>query len=91
MSGAVKSVVNTVVDVVKAPLEAVGIIPTVPEPPAAPEPTPLTGLTQTEQANIAQEEAQRKAKKAKSGTQTVLTSPLGATTAPNTAVTKLGG
>lgn len=50
-----------------------------------------TGLTDTERANLAATEAKRKQAKAKSGTKTVLTSPLGATTSAQTAVTKLGG
>lgn len=42
-------------------------------------------------AETAQEEVKRRSKKKKETTQTVLTSPLGATTTAKTAITKLGG
>lgn len=48
-------------------------------------------LTDAEKAILADEEAKRQSKKKKEATQTVLTSPLGATTTASTAVTKLGG
>lgn len=58
-----------------------------------PEPVEVedTTMSEPEKAVIAGEEAKRQAKKKKETTQTVLTSPLGATTTAKTAVTKLGG
>jgi len=50
-----------------------------------------TSLTDAEMSVLADEEAKRKAKIKAKGTQTVLTSPLGATTTAKTAITKLGG
>lgn len=50
-----------------------------------------TSLSDSEKAILADEEAKRQSKKKKETTQTVLTSPLGATTTAKTAVTKLGG
>ena len=86
MSGAVEKLAKTTF---KALTLGAFDQPEVPTVEVAEAETPFT-LTETEQANIAQEEAKRKAKKAKSGTQTILTSPLGATGAA-TAKPKLGG
>lgn len=59
--------------------------------PEVPEAVEDTTMSESEKAVIAGEEAKRQAKKKKETTQTVLTSPLGATTTAKTAVTKLGG
>jgi len=87
MSGAV----NAIVDVVTAPLKAVGILPELPGPAVIQQGETKTGLSEAEKATLSQQEAARKKSKAKSGTKTVLTSPLGATTTASTAVAKLGG
>ena len=87
MSGAIDAVVS----VVTAPLKAIGVLPDAPEPVIIQQGETKTGLSETEKSTLAQQEAARKKKQAKSGTSTVLTSPLGATTTAKTAVTKLGG
>lgn len=87
MSGAV----SAVADVVTAPLKAFGLLPKAPEPLVTQQGETRTGLSETEKTTLAQQEASRKKNKAKSGTKTVLTSPLGATTTASTAVSKLGG
>jgi hypothetical protein len=103
MGGAVSGIVNTVGKILdpgglvqKTVGDPLGIDYTDPlgigkEPEQAPIIESETGLTDTEKANLAQQEAARKKSKAKSGTKTVLTSPLGATTTASTAVAKLGG
>ena len=79
-----------IVDIGTAPLKAVGILPKDQPQVMAPPPADV-GLSDAELSNIADEEAKRKAKKKSSGTQTVLTSPLGAQGTAETAVKKLGG
>jgi len=103
MGGAVSSVVNTVGKILdpgglvqKTVGDPLGINYTDPlglgeEPEQAPIIESETGLSDAEKANLAATEAKRKKAKAKSGTKTVLTSPLGATETAQTAVTKLGG
>ncbi len=56
-----------------------------------PEVVEQTGLTASEEESLAEEEAKRKAnKKSQAKTQTTLTSPMGASTTPNTASKTLG-
>tara|TARA_R110001632_G_scaffold180384_1_gene300467 strand:+ start:685 stop:957 length:273 start_codon:yes stop_codon:yes gene_type:complete len=87
------SAVNSVVDVVTAPLkflaDPLGLASGEKIAPAVQE--SQAGLSESEKSNLASEEAKRKSKKKAAGTDTVLTSPLGATTSAATAVTKLGG
>ena len=79
-----------IVDIVTAPLKAVGILPK--DQPQVQQAAPVDpGLSEAEMQNIAADEAARKAKKKQSGTKTVLTSPLGSSTDPNVGVKKLGG
>ncbi len=87
MTGAVSSVVNTVGKI----LDPGGLLGIGKEPEQAPIIESETGLSDAEKANLAATEAKRKKAKAKSGTKTVLTSPLGAAETAQTAVTKLGG
>lgn len=88
MSGAVSAVVDATKDMIDFVTDPFGFGDQ-PEP-QVPQET-KTGLSETEKSTLAQQEAARKKKQAKSGTSTVLTSPLGATTSAKTAVTKLGG
>jgi len=84
MSGAVNTIKKYVVNPIKSILSP-------PEPSVAPSVGDITETTSTKMAETAQEQAKRKARKKKETTQTVLTSPLGATKDAKTAITKLGG
>lgn len=88
MSGAVNAVVDATKSMIDFVTDPFGFGDQ-PEPVQPQE--SKTGLSETEKATLAQQEAARKKKQAKSGTSTILTSPLGATTTAKTAVTKLGG
>lgn len=90
MSGAVNAVVDATKAVVGFVTDPFGLSDQ-PAPPPVQQVETKTGLSETEKATLAQQEAARKKKQAKSGTSTVLTSPLGTTTTASTAVAKLGG